>query len=236
MYDVEAFLRNLGLAKIFHNQNVRELIIWQEIFIKSCQRGHEPSNEIYGIPDSRWFLVIVGKNEMLLAVILESRQNNLYLTIEPSQFYIEEIQDTLDHMNSIGIESLARSWILCNKRPECVKQKSLNFTSPVKHSSSLPSKKTEIISILKRRNNSTENIGDYSKHSSSMGSMSGGGSIHSQTLSEGSNHKYGDGDDQNDSESDWDGFRGSQRSNSVFNMSDLSDCLMQEVAEINACK
>lgn len=69
--------------------------------------------------------------------------------------------------------------------------------------STLPAtKKTEIISILKRRNTSTENLailnsGDGSKLTSTT-SMGGSSSVNSQTLSEDSNH--------DESDSDWDGF------------------------------
>lgn len=69
--------------------------------------------------------------------------------------------------------------------------------------SSLPAKKTEIISILKRRNNSSENVGDLTgkltvSTISATTSLGGGSSINSQTLSEDSN--------RDDSDSDWDGF------------------------------
>lgn len=68
----------------------------------------------------------------------------------------------------------------------------------------VPPKKTEIISILKRRNNSNENIGDLpgkvilNAGSTVATSLGGGSSINSQTLSEDSN--------RDDSDSDWDGF------------------------------
>lgn len=69
-------------------------------------------------------------------------------------------------------------------------------------------KKTEIISILKRRNNSTENVGAGELKIHNLPNSGGGGggssSVNSQTLSDGSLQKYDDDDDESDS--DWDGF------------------------------
>lgn len=57
-------------------------------------------------------------------------------------------------------------------------------------------KKPEIISILKRRNNSSENVGTgISTLNNSLSESN------SQTMSEDSNQKY----DDDDSDSDWDG-------------------------------
>lgn len=69
-------------------------------------------------------------------------------------------------------------------------------------------KNTEVISILKRRNNSSENINDNLKYTTSAIVATGGGhspSIHSQTYSDSSLQKYED-DDEDESDSDWDGF------------------------------
>lgn len=66
----------------------------------------------------------------------------------------------------------------------------------------VPAKKPEIISILKRRNTSHENVGgiDAGSPTKLMGatSLGGGSSVNSQTFSEDSN--------QDESDSDWDGF------------------------------
>lgn len=84
-------------------------------------------------PKGRWFLTIVARNQMFMAVILESRHLLNDTTnasgssamdtefIGPSSFYIEEIQDTLDHLRTGGVENLAGTWLNCNKRPEVCK-------------------------------------------------------------------------------------------------------------------
>lgn len=62
---------------------------------------------------------------MMLAVLLESRHDNSsdeQFFISPSPFYIEEIQDTLEHLRTGGIENLASTWVNSNKRPQvCTK-------------------------------------------------------------------------------------------------------------------
>lgn len=76
--------------------------------------------------------------------------------------------------------------------------------------SHLSHKKTEIISILKRRHNSMENVGiglgsaDQKLHNLSSMNGAGSSSINSATLSDGSLQKFDDDDDESDS--DWDGF------------------------------
>lgn len=69
-------------------------------------------------------------------------------------------------------------------------------------------KNTEVISILKRRNNSAENVNENLKYITSSAIVAGGHSpsIHSQTYSDSSVQKYDD-DDDDESDSDWDGFQ-----------------------------
>lgn len=79
-------------------------------------------------------------------------------------------------------------------------------------SGNLSIKKTEIISILKRRNNSTENVGvGDPKHLNALNGV-GSSSVNSQTFSEGSVQKFEEDDDESDS--DWDGFPVKQNSKS----------------------
>ncbi|KAL5284760.1 INTU family protein [Megaselia abdita] len=67
------------------------------------------------------YLTICGKNNLLFAIVLKSYvpKNEVNSTlIKPSLFYIEEIEDTLDHLIQSGIGSLSNAWVDCNKRPE----------------------------------------------------------------------------------------------------------------------
>lgn len=123
--DIEAFLRTTGIYLLMENRPVRELIVWREI--------HPNSFRSYGNHNvqpnrSRWFLTIVARNQLFMAVILESRHKldpdepsssaNASGYVGPSRFYIDEIQDTLDHLHANGIENLANTWLNANKRPE----------------------------------------------------------------------------------------------------------------------
>lgn len=126
LLDIESFLRTSGIYLLIENKPVRELIVWREIYPKSVNPNNE--NRVVPNPSSRWFLTIVARNQLFLAVILESRHRrnpdepsssaNASGFIGPSRFYIDEIQDTLDHLQSGGIENLAATWLLANKRPE----------------------------------------------------------------------------------------------------------------------
>lgn len=177
----------------------------------------------FRIPKGRWFLAVCARHHTILAVILESRQTlsgDEQLCITPSPFYIEEIQDTLEHLRTGGVENLAVTWISSNKRPQIVREDSEN---PTNNSNQEPqSKKTEIISILKRRNNSTENVSELSKPTPSAG----GSSVNSQTFSDDSNHKL----DEDESDSDWDGFP--DRSSSGFDVSELTETFLKEVSDV----
>lgn len=69
-------------------------------------------------------------------------------------------------------------------------------------------KNTEVISILKRRNNSSENVNDNLKYTTSrLSTGKNSPSIHSQTYSDSSLQRYDDDDDDDESDSDWDGFQ-----------------------------
>lgn len=127
LLDIEAFLRTSGIYLLLENKPVRELVIWHEIYPKSVCPSN-PDNQTRPRRSSRWFLTIIARNQLFMAVILESRHKidveeptssaKSSDNITPSRFYIEEIQDTLDHLQSGGIENLANTWLYANKRPE----------------------------------------------------------------------------------------------------------------------
>lgn len=118
------------------------------------------------------------------------------------------------------MENLANTWISANKRPQVIREDNENpNNNPAQEP---PSKKTEIISILKRRNNSTENVSEFSKPTQSAG----GSSVNSQTFSDDSTHKL----DEDESDSDWDGFP--DRSSSGFDVSELTETFLKEVSDV----
>lgn len=210
--DIESFLRLNAIFKILEIHNVKDLIVWREIFPSSCEIRSSKSPP----PQGRWFLAVVARSHMILAVILEHRDDKTHNLerIGPSPFYIEEIQDTLDHLKTGGIELLASTWAKDNRRPQ------INRDETQHTKESVVSKKTEIISILKRRKDSVENAGNSS--------------IHSQTVSEDSERKFDpeDEEDGEESDSDWDGFPDSQKSSSGYDMSEITETLLREVSDI----
>lgn len=220
LIDINAYLQTMAVAKLMENPDMREMIIWREVYLKSCERGLVKNEQIYGIPQGRWFLSIVAKGHLLLAVLLESRYTDQkYQYINPAPFYVEEIQDTVQHLRNGGIENLTATWLTANKRPRCALKDTTDVTQL---SSSVPnSKKSDsVLPFLKRRSNSNENL--QGSHRSS--------SVNSRTPSEDShnNNKYDDGD----SDSDWDGFPESQKSSSGFDVSEMTETLLKEVGDI----
>lgn len=218
LIDINAYLRIMGIVKLMENPEMREMIVWREVYLKSCERGLVKDEQIYGIPQGRWFLSIVAKGHLLLVVVLESRYTDQkYQFINPAPFYVEEIQDTVEHLQTGGIENLTATWLSANKRPRC----SLKDTSDM---GQLPSsegnkKSDSVLPFLKRRSNSNENL--QGSHRSS--------SVNSRTPSEDSHNKYDDGD----SDSDWDGFpESSQKSSSGFDVSEMTETLLKEVGDI----
>lgn len=208
--DIESFLRLNGIFKILEIHNVKDLIVWREIFPSSCELRNTKSPP----PQGRWFIAVVARSHMILTVLLEHRDDKTHNLekIGPSPFYIEEIQDTLDHLKTGGVELLASTWVKDNRRPQ------INRDDKQQPPSNATSKKTEIISILKRRKDSVENAG--------------GSSVHSQTVSEDSEKKYDDEDDDEELDSDWDGFPDSHKGSSGYDMSEMTETLLREVSDI----
>lgn len=95
LIDLNAFLRLHGLPRLLAEQSVKDCVLWKEVFLKSCDRGLSVNGKIYGIPTGRWFLNVVARGQMAIAVLLESRYVDASQTtkfIPPSPFYVEEIQ------------------------------------------------------------------------------------------------------------------------------------------------
>lgn len=91
-------------------------------------------------------------------------------------------------------------------------------------------KNTEVISILKRRNNSSENVNDNLKYTTSLVATGGGHSpsIHSQTYSDSSLQKYDD-DDEDESDSDWDAFPVSNVTHLLNREFEIYDCFFSSL-------
>lgn len=163
----------------------------------------------------------------------------------PDVFYVEEVQDTLQHIQSMGISALADKWISLNIRPQIAvpdssdtkNQKRMDFFGNInfmKNSSPTPpkapspaAKKQEVTSILKHRN--------VSATQKSNPNLSGSGSIFSNedasedSQSQGAHSELSDEPvlgrravrerqtslDSDDSDSDWEQYRVRQKINKL---------------------
>ncbi|XP_029659336.1 protein inturned isoform X2 [Formica exsecta] len=124
LIDVHSFLRHNGLLNLVNQEQVKCLVLWKQIYPSSCNRGgiDGSSSDQFLIPNGKWFLLVVGYGHDLLAVLLESggctaKYND---AIGPDVFYVEEAQETLKHIQKIGITILASKWITSNARPEVI--------------------------------------------------------------------------------------------------------------------
>ncbi|XP_037722358.1 protein inturned [Drosophila subpulchrella] len=183
---VEGFLRCRGIFELLGAApgiRVREMYVWEEIVLPSAT--------------GRYFLTICTRNHLSLAVILkifDAPDMAPDAVVGPSLFYIEEIQETLDHLVQCGIESLAMFWSVSNKRPEVLEATAGESRDPEKE----PNSRLE--SFLKQKltvlSNSVE-------EEAQLCSSLGGSSIHSLTPSDSQLHGAGE---DSDSGSDWENF------------------------------
>lgn len=125
LIDVHSFLRHNGLLNLVNQEQVKCLVLWKQIYPSSCNRGNidvGSNSDQFLIPNGKWFLLVVGYGHDLLAVLLESggctaKYND---AIGPDVFYVEEAQETLKHIQKIGVTILASKWIISNTRPEVI--------------------------------------------------------------------------------------------------------------------
>ncbi|KAM7349280.1 inturned planar cell polarity protein [Cochliomyia hominivorax] len=210
---IEVFLRCRGIFDFVSKYSTKELYIWEEIIL--------PENP------GRYFLAICGRGHLSLAVILKiftAPDLEQEEKVVPSLFYIEEIQETLDHLVQCGIESLAMFWSVSNKRPEIVETAMLEEEAQAV----AKEKKTDTATLIRQKlhgatsqvgncnSNSNANTNTYSRSISidednQPGSSLGGSSVHSLTPSEDDSSKKrlitsNNNEGSDDSGSDWENF------------------------------
>ncbi|XP_071441603.1 protein inturned [Hetaerina americana] len=120
---VHSFLNQLGIIHLCRTEPVRSLVFWKEIYLTSCNRGLRASMEgeqgAYPMPEGRWFLLVVGKDQGMLAVVLEmggcsiSEEGN----IPPEPDYVDHAKTTLNHIHEIGIPAVCDSWLMSGGLP-----------------------------------------------------------------------------------------------------------------------
>lgn len=131
MANVELFLRYHCLKMLYSSCSIKEIVIWQRVYPKIYQSFNvENDSEVNKI-----FLVIVAHGNLLMCVLLEENgyhSNHIeegsdlpeYSEADKKEsanyliYYLEEIEDILDHLKIVGIENLTRIWINSQKRPQ----------------------------------------------------------------------------------------------------------------------
>lgn len=194
-FNVELFLRCRGIFDFIGaapTVRVREMYVWEEIVLANAT--------------GRYFLCVCSRSHLILTVILkmyvDEPEMEAYASVPPSLFYIEEIQETLDHLIQCGIESLARFWSISNKRPEVLDQLKIEQAGEDHETSS-----SKLESFLRQKSNVAGGSGTNNDEEAQMCSSLGGSSIHSLTPSEDdlSRRRLTPADDS-DSGSDWENF------------------------------
>ncbi|XP_012253761.2 protein inturned isoform X1 [Athalia rosae] len=202
LIEIHSFLRQKGLLSLVKEEAVKSLVVWKEVYPLSCNRGcfKTVADGQPFVPNGKWFLLVVGFGHQLLTVLLESGGCTAELeeNARPDVFYVEEAQETLKHVQKIGIPTLAEKWLGANTRPEMktIRDRSLNKFIPSiaenlllglvksgeprsivqKISPIDPKKSQEVSSILKRRtlDRSTASTGSVNSLQTSEDSMSQG--------------------------------------------------------------
>ncbi|CRK90854.1 CLUMA_CG004544, isoform A [Clunio marinus] len=120
MENIELFIKFSCIKLIYTHCNVREIAIWKRVYPKDYQsfNGNNDARE------NKVFLLILAHGNLMMSVLLEENsfnsnpetamQNSNYLI-----YFLEEMDDILDHMNFVGIENLTKIWINSLKRPLC---------------------------------------------------------------------------------------------------------------------
>ncbi|XP_063243718.1 protein inturned [Bacillus rossius redtenbacheri] len=125
--DVHALCRQLGLLRLARHEPVSSLVLWHEVFPSSCGRGLVgPPARLplapYQPPSGRWFLLLVGQGQDLLAVLLESGGCTARAGERPGPdaLYVEQAQDVLAYLIEVGVSAVADKWLAANPRPSVV--------------------------------------------------------------------------------------------------------------------
>ncbi|XP_061400751.1 protein inturned [Musca vetustissima] len=195
---VETFLRCRGVFEFSAKHGTKELYIWEEVKLPDMS--------------DRYFLAVCGRGHLLLTVILKlfcPPDFDINSKVLPSLFYIEEIQETLDHLLQCGIESLAMFWAVSNKRPEVQ-----NLFADGKLLDSSKEGKRNDLTLIRRKSSPSSASASHAQRSvhyeedTQLCSSLGGSSVHSLTPSEDDSSKkrlIANADDS-DSGSDWENF------------------------------
>lgn len=143
MENVELFLRSFCVKLLYENSLVREVAMWQRVYPKDYQ-SFNMSNDS---SKNKVFLLVAAHGNLMMCVMLEENGYNMNPDVEIQSssyliYFLEEMDDILDHLKIVGIENLAKIWINSGKRPMCKKfmekgSEKLDFVETSSHLKSL---------------------------------------------------------------------------------------------------
>ncbi|KAG8039143.1 hypothetical protein G9C98_003450 [Cotesia typhae] len=203
--EVHSFLRMNGLLELMENEPVKSLVVWRLVYPKSCHRGiiTDPKTQ-FCAPDAKWFVLVVGyETEFLVALFESGTTSQTIIEDGPDIFYVEEAQETLRHIQKVGVPIYAAKWIASNAKPETVDLKdkiggkhlsiaenllgliksSDNSNAPAKSNCGTIKKVPEVTSILKKRSPEQSLVitGSMYSFQASEESLSQGGAMSEQS-------------------------------------------------------
>ncbi|XP_025412391.1 protein inturned [Sipha flava] len=155
--DIHMFCLQNGLFHLLTSEYLERLIIFRRVYPSSVRSSCLLVGSVYTLPKSKWYLLIVGRGNNLMATLLEV--GPCYLKNEtfygPDVDYVEEAEDTLENVINMNVDEVAEKWIEGNlmqiNQGESLKNSAFNLNSNNKQLNGSPTKKPEIISILKHK-------------------------------------------------------------------------------------
>ncbi|XP_060879646.1 protein inturned isoform X2 [Metopolophium dirhodum] len=160
--DIHMFCLQNGLFHLLNSEYLERLIIFRRVYPSSVRSNSTFGGSVYTLPKAKWYLLIVGRGNNLMATLLEVGPccSKNELLDGPNVEYVEEAEDTLESILNMNVDEVAEKWIEGNimqiYQTESLKNAGLNMLANNKQSSLLL-KKPEIISILKHKNDITSN-------------------------------------------------------------------------------
>lgn len=120
MKSVELFLRQICFKLLYQNCFVREIAMWQRVYPKEYQSYNTENDS----EKNKVFLLVAAHGNLMMCVMLEENGFNLKSDVETQSsnyliYFLEEMNDILNHLRVVGIENLTRIWINSAKRPQC---------------------------------------------------------------------------------------------------------------------
>lgn len=120
MENVELFLRQSCFKLLYENCLIREIAMWQRVYPKDYQSFNMSNDST----KNKVFLLVAAHGNLMMCVMLEENGYNINPEVETQSsnyliYFLEEMDDILLHLKSVGIENLTKVWINSAKRPQC---------------------------------------------------------------------------------------------------------------------